>query len=50
MSAGAVPGPACYGKGGTRATLTDALVVLGYLDPAQLVGGDLRSTPMPPAG
>ncbi len=42
VSAGAAPGPACYGKGGTRATLTDALVVLGYLDPAQLVGGDLR--------
>ena len=38
-SAGARPGPACYGAGGSRATLTDALVVLGYLDPTALVGG-----------
>lgn len=41
QSAGASPGPACYGRGGVDATLTDALVVLGYLDPAQLAGGDL---------
>jgi N-methylhydantoinase A len=40
-SAGASPGPACYGRGGVDATLTDALVVLGYLDPVQLAGGDL---------
>jgi len=32
-SAGAVPGPACYGQGGTEATVTDANLVLGYLDP-----------------
>ena len=32
-SAGADPGPACYGRGGDRPTLTDALVVLGYLNP-----------------
>ena len=32
-SAGAVPGPVCYGAGGTEPTLTDALVVLGYLNP-----------------
>lgn len=39
-SAGAVPGPACYGRGGTDATVTDALVVLGYLDPdGKLSGG-----------
>jgi N-methylhydantoinase A len=38
-SAGAVPGPACYGRGGTDATLTDALVVLGYLDPDRFLGG-----------
>ena len=38
-SAGAAPGPACYGRGGTDATLTDALVVLGYLDPAAFLGG-----------
>jgi len=41
-SAGAVPGPACYGLGGTRATFTDAAVVLGYLNPEYLVGGKLR--------
>jgi N-methylhydantoinase A len=38
-SAGAAPGPACYGKGGTRATVTDANVVLGFLDPANFLGG-----------
>ena len=41
QSAGAVPGPVCYGAGGTVPTLTDALVVLGYLNPAYLVGGAL---------
>lgn len=40
-SAGAVPGPACYGKGGKRATVTDADVVLGYLNPESLLGGAL---------
>ena len=34
QSAGAVPGPACYGRGGTAATVTDADLLLGYLDPA----------------
>ena len=38
-SAGSRPGPACYGRGGTRATLTDAAVVLGYVD---RLGGSLR--------
>jgi N-methylhydantoinase A len=38
-SAGAVPGPACYGQGGTVATVTDANLVLGYLDPANFLGG-----------
>jgi N-methylhydantoinase A/oxoprolinase/acetone carboxylase beta subunit len=38
-SMGAAPGPACYGLGGDQATLTDALVVLGYLDPAGFLGG-----------
>jgi N-methylhydantoinase A len=38
-SAGAVPGPACYGRGGTEPTVTDANLVLGYLDPAGLAGG-----------
>src|SRR5213079_3235951 len=38
-SAGAVPGPACYGRGGTEPTVTDANVLLGYIDPAGLAGG-----------
>jgi N-methylhydantoinase A len=41
-SAGAVPGPACYGRGGTAATVTDANLVLGYLDADHFLGG--RST------
>jgi len=40
-SAGAEPGPASYGRGGTDATVTDALVVLGYVDPARFLGGDM---------
>ena len=40
-SAGAVPGPACYGRGGTQATVTDANVVLGYL-PENLLGGSFK--------
>ena len=39
QSAGAAPGPACYGRGGTAPTLTDANVVLGYLNPLALAGG-----------
>ena len=38
-SAGALPGPACYGRGGTVATVTDANLVLGYLDAANFLGG-----------
>jgi N-methylhydantoinase A len=38
-SAGADPGPACYGKGGTAATVTDANLVLGYLDAGNFLGG-----------
>jgi N-methylhydantoinase A len=38
-SAGAVPGPACYGRGGTEPTVTDANLVLGYLDPQGIAGG-----------
>src|SRR5260370_11043566 len=41
-SAGADPGPACYAKGGIRATVTDANLVLGYLDPANFLGGRIR--------
>jgi N-methylhydantoinase A len=41
-SAGANPGPACYGKGGTEPTVSDANVVLGYLNPQYLAGGAVR--------
>ena len=41
-SAGAEPGPMCYGRGGGRATLTDANLVLGYLDPDSFAGGQIR--------
>jgi N-methylhydantoinase A len=41
-SAGAAPGPACYGHGGTAATVTDANLVLGYLDPERFLGGERR--------
>jgi len=40
-SAGAEPGPACYGKGGDEPAVTDAQVVLGRLDPEHFLGGDL---------
>jgi N-methylhydantoinase A len=40
QSAGADPGPACYGRGGTSATVTDANLVLGYLDPERFLGGE----------
>lgn len=38
-SAGAVPGPACYGNGGTQPTLTDAYVCLGIVEPGEIAGG-----------
>jgi N-methylhydantoinase A len=41
-SAGASPGPACYGKGGVEPAVTDAQVVLGRLDPEHFLGGDLK--------
>jgi N-methylhydantoinase A len=41
-SAGAVPGPACYGKGGADATVTDAYVVCGYVNPDNFVGGSMK--------
>ncbi|MEO1190745.1 MAG: hydantoinase/oxoprolinase family protein [Pseudomonadota bacterium] len=44
-SAGAVPGPACYGKGGDQATLTDACVVLGLLAPEDYLGGAVAIEP-----
>lgn len=42
QSAGSRPGPACYGLGGTEPTVTDANLVLGYLNPNHLLGGALR--------
>ena len=42
QSAGARPGPACYGHGGTEATVTDADVVLGLIDPEKYLGGRMR--------
>jgi N-methylhydantoinase A len=41
QSAGAVPGPACYGRGGSEPTVTDAMVVAGVIDPADFLGGEM---------
>lgn len=41
MSAGAEPGPACYGRGGDDPTITDAYLILGYIDPARFLGGTM---------
>ena len=41
-SAGSNPGPACYGFGGTQPTVTDACVILGYLDPDYFLGGEMK--------
>ena len=45
-SAGAEPGPACYGRGGKHATVTDASVVLGYLNPEYFAAGSVRLDPI----
>ena len=42
VSAGSEPGPAAYGRGGTRPTVTDADLLLGYLNPSYFVGGSMR--------
>ena len=44
-SAGSEPGPACYGRGGTDATVTDASIVLGYIDPGYFAGGSMSLQP-----
>src|SRR3954469_12349396 len=44
-SAGAVPGPVCYQRGGKQPTLTDANVVLGYIRTGRLAGGGIRVDP-----
>ncbi|MCW8087377.1 hydantoinase/oxoprolinase family protein [Sabulicella glaciei] len=41
-SAGSMPGPACYGRGGAHPTVTDANLLLGYLDPETFAGGTMR--------
>ena len=45
QSAGAEPGPACYGRGGEKPTVTDASIVLGLLDPAYFAGGTMSLDP-----
>lgn len=45
QSAGARPGPACFGKGGTLPTVTDAYVLCGYVDPDNFLGGQMRLDP-----
>jgi len=45
QSAGADPGPACYGRGGTQPTVTDADLALGRIDPAAFAGGDIALVP-----
>lgn len=42
QSAGSAPGPACYGRGGTQPTITDAALLLGYLESSNFVGGRLE--------
>lgn len=44
-SAGADPGPACYGRGGNKPTLTDANLLLGYLNPGYFLGGEMPLDP-----
>jgi N-methylhydantoinase A len=44
-SAGAIPGPACYSRGGVHPTVTDACLALGYLDPEYFLGGAIRLNP-----
>lgn len=45
QSAGSEPGPVCYGRGGTEPTVTDADLVLGYLDPSYFIGGGITLDP-----
>ena len=50
ISAGADPGPACYKRGGERPTVTDACLVLGYLDPDYFLGGEIEVAIEPAVG
>ncbi len=45
QSAGATPGPACYGRGGTQPTVCDANAILGYLNPRRRLGGEITLDP-----
>ncbi len=45
QSAGALPGPACYGRGGDKPTFTDAALAVGYLDPVNFLGGQMKIEP-----
>jgi N-methylhydantoinase A len=45
QSAGADPGPACYGHGGVEPTVTDAYVLSGFIEPDEFLGGELRLSP-----
>ena len=47
QSAGAAPGPVCYGAGGERPTVTDSNLVLGYLNPVRIAGGAIEVQPGP---
>lgn len=47
QSQGADPGPACYQRGGDKPTITDANVVLGWVDPVEFLGGDMDATADP---
>jgi N-methylhydantoinase A len=47
QSAGAAPGPVCYGAGGEQPTVTDANLILGYLNPARIAGGAIKVFPEP---
>ena len=47
QSAGAAPGPVCYGAGGERPTVTDANLMLGYLNPTNIAGGAIEVRPEP---
>ena len=44
-SVGAAPGPACFGLGGTDATITDVYLLIGLLDPSTYLGGTLKLDP-----
>ncbi len=45
QSAGAIPGPACYGRGGTEPTVTDAYLMVGIVNPDNFLGGDMALEP-----